>query len=214
MEKTGIYCYIVETEYGDQIVFGDDIDHYIYDPRLIVPYREASGLEAGGVEAVKTLKTHTEIVPQSIQVADYSPDAAWERYRDQANIAPQDPTTYGQPYIYGTGHLDQQGAKWEAQLRHEAALARQVIYEGESNVVALQCARVLETDIVLPDAPQGQVISEITHSGARDKAYSNSYKAVLPTGASGSSLSHPDGQKSSARFQHVSAARTNTPTVI
>jgi type VI secretion system secreted protein VgrG len=178
MEKTGIYCYIAETEHGDQIVFGDDIDHYIYDPRLIVPYREAAGLEAGGVEAVTTLKTHTEIVPQSFVVADYNPEAAWERFRDEANVAPQDPTTYGQPYIYGTGHLDQVGAKWEAQLRHEAAMARQVIYEGESNVVALQCARVLETDLKLPDAPQGQVITEITHNGARDRAYSNNYKAI------------------------------------
>ncbi|NIE68006.1 type VI secretion system Vgr family protein [Burkholderia sp. Ax-1719] len=178
MEKTGIYCYIVETEHGDQIVFGDDIDHYIYDPRLIVPYREAAGLESGGLEAVTTLKTHMEIVPQSYRVADYNPDSAWERFRDEANVAPSDSTTYGQPYIYGTGHLDQQGAKWEAQLRHEAALARQVIYEGESNVIALQCARVIETDIVLPDAPKAQVVIEITHRGARDKAYSNTYKAI------------------------------------
>ncbi|WP_201701146.1 type VI secretion system Vgr family protein, partial [Paraburkholderia hiiakae] len=103
---------------------------------------------------------------------------AWERFRDSANLAPQDPTTYGQPYIYGTHHLDQAGAKWEAQLRHEAALARQVLYEGESNVLELQCARVLETDIVLPDAPQGQLIVEITHSGARDKPYTNRYKAI------------------------------------
>ncbi|NIE63700.1 type VI secretion system Vgr family protein [Burkholderia sp. Ax-1719] len=178
MEKAGIYCYTVETKHGDHIVFGDDIDHYVYDPRLIVPYREAAGLEAGGMEAVTALKTHTEIVPQSFIVADYNPESAWERFRDTANIAPQDPTTYGQPYIYGTGHLDQQGAKREAQLRHEAALARQVIYEGGSNVLSLHCARVLETDIVLPDALQGQVIVEITHSGARDKAYSNTYKAI------------------------------------
>jgi type VI secretion system secreted protein VgrG len=178
MEKAGIYCYIVETEYGDQIVFGDDIDHYLYDPRMIAPYREAAGLEAGGVEAITTLKTHTEIVPQSYVVADYNPESAWERFKDEANVAPQDPTTYGQPYIYGTGHLDQAGAKWEAQLRHEAAMARQIVYEGESNIVALQCARVLETDIVLPDAQQGQVITEITHRGARDKPYSNSYKAI------------------------------------
>ncbi|WP_027796319.1 type VI secretion system Vgr family protein [Paraburkholderia acidipaludis] len=178
MEKAGIYCYVVETEYGDQIVFGDDIDHYIYDPRLIAPYREAAGLEAGGVEAISTLKTHTEIVPQSYMVADYNPESAWERFKDEANVAPQDSTTYGQPYIYGTGHLDQAGAKWEAQLRHEVVLARQIVYEGESNIVALQCARVLETDIVLPDAPQGQVITEITHRGARDKPYSNSYKAI------------------------------------
>ncbi|WP_409014721.1 DUF2345 domain-containing protein, partial [Caballeronia sp. LZ024] len=80
--------------------------------------------------------------------------------------------------IYGTHHLDQQGAKWEAQLRHEAAIARQVVFEGESTMAALQCARVLETDVVLPDAPKGQVIIEVTHRGARDKAYTNSYKAI------------------------------------
>ncbi len=157
---------------------GDDIDHYIYDPRLIVPYREAAGLEAGGVEAVTSIRTHTETVPQSFVVADYNPESAWERFRDEANVAPDDPTTYGQPYIYGTNHLDQQGAKWEAQLRHEAALARQVVYVGDSTVLALQCARVLETDVALPDAPKGQVIIEITHSGARDKPYTNSYKAI------------------------------------
>ncbi|MDR5841191.1 type VI secretion system tip protein VgrG [Caballeronia sp. LZ031] len=178
MEKAGIYSYIVETEHGDQVVFGDDIDHYIYDPQLIVRYREAAGLEASGREAVTSLKTHTVTVPQSFLVADYNPEAAWERFKDSANIAPQDPTTYGQPYIYGTHHLDQQGAKWEAQLRHEAAIARQVVFEGESTMAALQCARVLETDVVLPDAPKGQVIIEVTHRGARDKAYTNSYKAI------------------------------------
>jgi len=178
MQKSGIYCYILETEYGDQVVFGDDIDHYLYDPQLVVPYREAAGLEAGGVEAITSLKTHTVTVPQGFTVADYNPDQAWERFRDSANIAPQDETTYGQPYVYGTNHLDQDGAKWEAQLRHEAAIARQVVYEGESNVLQLQCARVLETDVAVPDAPKGQVVIEITHSGARDKAYTNSYKAI------------------------------------
>jgi type VI secretion system secreted protein VgrG len=178
MEKAGIYSYIVETEYGDQVVYGDDIDHYIYDPQLIVPYREVAGLEAGGIEAVTSIKTHTSTVPQSFMVADYNPDAAWERFRDEANVAPQDDTTYGQAYVYGTHHLDQAGAQWEAQLRHEAAISRQVVYEGESNVLALQCARVLETDAVLPDTPKGMVVIEVTHSGARDKAYSNTFKAI------------------------------------
>lgn len=135
MQKSGIYCFIVETEYGDQVVFADDIDHYIYNPRLIVPYREAAGLETAGVEAITSLKTHNVTVPQGFTVADYNPESAWERFRDSANLAPQDTTTYGQPYIYGTHHRDQAGAKWEAQLRHEAALARQVVYEGESNVL-------------------------------------------------------------------------------
>jgi type VI secretion system secreted protein VgrG len=178
MEKVGIFSYIVETEHGDQIVLADDIDHYIYDPRLIAPYRETAGLDSAGVEAVTSIRTHTVTVPQSFLVADYNPEQAWERFRDEANIAPQDETTYGQPYVYGTHHLDQRGARWEAQLRHEAAIARQVIYEGESHILALQCARVLETDVVLSDAPKGQVIVEVTHSGARDKPYSNSYKAI------------------------------------
>jgi type VI secretion system secreted protein VgrG len=178
MEKAGIWCYIVETEHGDITVFADDIDHYLYDPRLIAPYREVAGLESAGVEAVTTLRTHAQIVPQSIVVADYNPESAWERFRDEANIAPHDTTTYGQPYIYGTNHLDQQGAKWEAQLRHEAAIARQVVYEGASTVLALQCGRVLETDLVLPDAPKGQVVIGITHSGARDRPYTNTYKAI------------------------------------
>ncbi|MBB5408622.1 type VI secretion system secreted protein VgrG [Paraburkholderia sp. HC6.4b] len=179
MQKAGIYSYIMETEHGDMTVFADDIDHYLYDePQRIVPYRESAGLEADGVEAVTAIRTHTVTVPQSFIVADYNPDAAWERLRDTANVAPADPTTYGQPYLYGTNHLDQAGAKWEAQLRHEAAIARQVVYEGESNVLALQCASVLETDIVLPDAPKGQVVIGVTHSGARDASYTNSYKAI------------------------------------
>ncbi|WP_429473386.1 type VI secretion system Vgr family protein [Paraburkholderia sp. WSM4175] len=179
MQKAGIYSYIVETEHGDMTVFADDIDHYRYDePQRIVPYREAAGLEADGVEAVTAIRTHTVTVPQSFIVADYNPEGAWERLRDTANVAPADPTTYGQPYLYGTNHLDQAGAKWEAQLRHEAAIARQVVYEGGSNLLALQCASVLETDIVLPDAPKGQVVIEVTHSGARDASYTNSYKAI------------------------------------
>ncbi|KVT44760.1 type VI secretion system Vgr family protein [Burkholderia ubonensis] len=178
MQKAGIYSYIVETEHGDQVVFADDVDHYLWDPHLAIPYREVVGLEAAGAEAVTALRTHTVTVPQSFLVADYNPEQAWERFKDAANVAPQDSTTYGQPYVYGTHHLDQAGAKWEAQLRHEAAIAEQVVYEGESNVLALQAGRVLDLDTVLPDAPDGQVVIEVTHSGARDRAYTNHYKAI------------------------------------
>ncbi|HDR9012365.1 TPA: type VI secretion system tip protein VgrG, partial [Burkholderia vietnamiensis] len=57
MQKAGIYSYIVETEHGDQVVFADDIDHYLWDPHLTVPYREVAGLEATGMEAVTALRT-------------------------------------------------------------------------------------------------------------------------------------------------------------
>ncbi|MGX6998916.1 type VI secretion system Vgr family protein [Caballeronia sp. KNU42] len=176
-EQEGIYFYIEQGKHGDVIVFGDDIDHYIYTPELNVPYRENSGLEAG-IEAVFALETHAEVVPQSFVVADYNPLQAWERFKDEANVAAKDNTTYGTPYIYGTRHLDQKGAKWEAQLRHEAAIAWQVVYHGESNVLELRPGRILRIDEDLPDAPTGQVIIEVTHSGGRGAAYSNVYKAI------------------------------------
>jgi type VI secretion system secreted protein VgrG len=176
-EQEGIYYYTEQGKHGDVIVFGDDIDHYVYTPELKVPYRENAGLEAG-VEAVFALETHTEVVPQSVLVADYNPLVAWERFKDEANVAVNDETTYGQPYVYGTNHLSQDGAQWEAQLRHEAAIAWQVVYHGLSNVLELRPGRILRIDEPLPDAPSGQVIIEVTHSGGRGVAYSNSYKAI------------------------------------
>lgn len=196
MQQEGIYCYIVPGKFGDVAVFADDIDHYIYQPELKVPYRETSGL-ASGEQSISVLQTHMETVPASFLVADYNPEQAWERHKAEANLAGRDTTTYGQPYIYGTHHLDQDGARWEAQLRHEAALAWQVVYEGESNVFELRPARILRLDEGLPttpdsstslppldgkalsgDASNGQVVVEVIHRGARDQAYRNTYKAI------------------------------------
>ncbi len=177
MQQEGIYSYIVQGQHGDVVVFADDIDHYVYQPELKVPYREMAGLEAG-TECVSALRTHVRTVPESFAVADYNPDQAWERFRGEANVARKDTTTYGQPYIYGTHHLDQHGAQWEAQLRHEAAIAWQIVYDGESNVPELRPGRILQMDEDLPDAPHGQLVIEATHTGARDAAYCNTYKAI------------------------------------
>lgn len=177
MEQEGLYCYFIPSKFGEMVVFGDDIDHYIYQPELRVPYRESAGLESG-LEAVHAIQTHAATVPESFLAADYNPDASWERFKAEANVARKDRTTYGQPHAYGTHHLDQASAKWEAQLRHEAAITGQLVYAGESNVLALRPARILRMDASLPDAPNGQVITEVTHRGARDQAYRNTYKAI------------------------------------
>ncbi|MGN6323786.1 MAG: type VI secretion system Vgr family protein, partial [Dyella sp.] len=177
MEQEGLYSYFVPGEHGDVLVFADDIDHYLYQPTLTLPYREPAGLETQS-EAILSLETHAQTVPQSFFVADYNPDQAWERFKADANVASNDTTTYGQPYVYGTGHRDQDQAKWEAQLRHEAAIAWQVVVHGESTHPGLCCARVLHTDEVLPDAPNGMMIIEVVHTGARDKAYRNTFKAI------------------------------------
>ncbi|MGF6901139.1 type VI secretion system Vgr family protein [Paraburkholderia sp. GAS348] len=180
MQQEGIYSYIVPGEHGDVVVFGDDIDHYIYQPPLTAPYRPMSGL-ATDAESVFALRSHAELVPESFVVADYNPDQAWERLKAEANVARKDTTTFGEPYIYGTHHVDADGARWEAQLRHEAAIAWQVVYEGESNVHSLCVGRILRTDAQLPDAPDGHVMIEVTHTGARDKPYRNTYQAI-PSG--------------------------------
>src|SRR5450830_1919055 len=177
MQQEGLYSYFTPGKFGDIIVFGDDIDHYIYKPELKVPYRETAGLEAN-TETVFSLQTQSQTVPASYRVADYHPADAWERFKEDANIARADKTTYGQPYVYGSHHLDQTGAKWEAQLRHEAAIARQIVYTGESNTLELRPARILRMDHALPDAPNGQVIVSVTHIGARDAAYKNTYTAI------------------------------------
>src|SRR5450830_1046918 len=177
MQQEGLYSYFTPGKFGDIIVFGDDIDHYIYKPELKVPYRETAGLESGQ-ETVFSLQTQSQTVPASYRVADYHPANAWERFKEDANIARADKTTYGQPYVYGSHHLDQASAKWEAQLRHEAAITRQIVYTGESNILELRPARILRMDRSLPDAPNGQVIVSVTHSGARDAAYKNSYTAI------------------------------------
>jgi len=177
MQQEGLYSYFTPGKFGDIIVFGDDIDHYIYKPELKVPYRETAGLESGQ-ETVFSLQTQSQTVPASYRVADYHPADAWERFKEDANIAHADKTTYGQPYVYGSHHLNQKDAKWEAQLRHEAAIAGQIVYTGQSNILELRPARILRMDLSLPDAPNGQVIVSVTHSGARDQAYKNSYTAI------------------------------------
>lgn len=177
MEQEGIYCYRVAGDQGDTLVFADDVDHYVYQPTLALPYREVAGLNAAE-DAILSLAMHAQTVPKSYLVADYNPDQAWERFRAEANIACQDSTTYGQPYLYGTGHLDQAQAQWEAQLRHEAAIATQIQYHGQATEPALHPMRVIQTDVDLPDAPHGLLITEVTHTGARDQAYTNTFTAI------------------------------------
>ena len=177
MQQEGIYSTIIPGEFGDVVVFADDIDHYIYKPALTVPYREVAGLQSGEA-SVFALQTHAQTVPASFAVADYNPEQAYERLRAEANVASKDVTTYGQPYVYGTHHLDAPGATWEAQLRHEAAIAWQVQYEGESSVLELCPARILRMDTALADAPNGQLIVAVTHRGARDASYRNHYTAI------------------------------------
>ncbi|RQX97182.1 type VI secretion system tip protein VgrG [Burkholderia stagnalis] len=180
MEQTGLFCFFRAGQHGDELYFGDDVDAYTYRPNVTIPYREASGLETGH-EAVLALESHSETIPRSIMVADYNPEKAYDRFNAEANVARDDPTTWGQSYRFGTHHPDEDEAKREAQLRHEAAVAWQVTYSGRSSVVDLAAGLVVKLDEKLADAPHGVVIVSVRHTGGREASYVNTFEAI-PSG--------------------------------
>lgn len=177
MEQTGLFCFFRTGKFGDEIHFGDDVDAYTYRPEVTIAYREHSGLSTDEV-AVLSLASHSETIPESIKVADYNPAQAHARFHAEANVVPDEPTTWGQSYAFGTHHLDDQEAHREARLRHEAARARQVTYRGRSTVPEFAPGLVVRLDEVQPDATHGLLIVAVTHSGARDASYINTFEAI------------------------------------
>ena len=177
--RSGIWFRIDAGEWGEVVHFGDDFTHYRRQPPLTAPISAHAGLESVGAEAVHAFETHTNSIPQSILVADYNRLKAPSAIKQEVNLARKDKTTYGQSYAWGTLHLTPEQAEWEAQLRHEAALSEQIVYLGQSNVLGLVPGAVFRlTNKVLPDAEYGQLITRITHHGARGSAYHNSYSAI------------------------------------
>ncbi|MGS0896964.1 type VI secretion system Vgr family protein [Burkholderia stagnalis] len=177
MEQAGLFCFFRAGQHGDELHFGDDVDAYTYRPDVVVPYREASGLETGH-EAVLSLESLSETIPRAIQVADYNPDKAYDRFNAEANVVRDDPTTWGRRYVFGTHHLDGDEARREAQLRHEAAVAWQVVYSGRSSVVDFAPGLVVKLDETPADAPHGIVIVAVRHAGGRDASYINTFEAI------------------------------------
>ncbi|KVU39187.1 hypothetical protein WK68_14330 [Burkholderia ubonensis] len=178
MEQDGLYWYTRPGEHGDELVIADDIDGYMRPP-IMVRDRPASGLLTFE-EEIHSFKVHTRSVPRSYMVGDFNPDAAWERIRAEESVGytDDDTTMQGTPVVWGTHHLDQDGAQREALLRHEAALARQVEYRIKSTILGAFPGRTLETDKPHEDAPHGMVITRVIHRGGRSESYSNSIRAI------------------------------------
>jgi type VI secretion system secreted protein VgrG len=178
MEQAGLYWYTKQGEHSEVLVIADDIDGYLR-PAIKVRDRPTSGLLTFE-EAIHSFKVRTRSVPRNFSVGDFNPESAWERIRGQANVrhTEDDPTMHGTPSVWGTHHLDAEGAKREALLRHEAAMAHQVEYRIRSTVLDARPGRVLETDRPHEDARHGMVITRVMHRGARDAGYSNSIRAI------------------------------------
>lgn len=178
MEQAGLYWYTKQGKPGDVLVIGDDIDGYLR-PAIRVRDRPTSGLLTFE-EAIHSFKVRTRSVPKYFTVGDFNPEAAWECIREKAQVqyTDDDTTMQGTPFVWGTHHLDMDGAKREALLRHEAAVARQVEYRIGSTILEAHPGRVLESDQPHEDAKHGMVITRVIHRGARNQSYANSIRAI------------------------------------
>ena len=174
----GIWFRFTQTDDREVIVFGDDLDAYDRSG-LTAPTRPDAGLESTGAEAIKSLTQQRRRVTQSVRLNDDNHRTAGVSLLTDANVARDDSTTAGTDYRWGDHQKDPDDAQRIAKLRHQAHLTKQVIYDGTGNVLALASGSVLQlSDKILPDAPHGLVITAVTHIGARDQAYNNTFKAI------------------------------------
>ncbi|SAL43045.1 type VI secretion system Vgr family protein [Caballeronia telluris] len=176
MEQAGLFCFTTADEHGEVLVIADDVDGYERPPIMVLD-RPTAGLSTFE-EAIFAFRVRTRTVPESFAVADYNPESAWEVLRNESRVVSDDETMVGTPYVWGTHHGDAEGAKREAKLRHEAALAQQVRYKVKSTVLALRPGRVVRSDRELEDTTWGMFITKVVHSGARDASYMNRFTAI------------------------------------
>ncbi|WP_322028906.1 type VI secretion system tip protein VgrG [Paraburkholderia sp. J76] len=177
--RSGIWFVIRQGEYGEVTHFGDDFTHYERSEAFVAPFRPASGLESTGAESVEEFETRTKTIAQAVTVRHYNHRQAPQPIDGEANAAPDDKTTWGTPDVWAAGHLSDDQAEWEAQLRHEALLCEKIVYTGTGNVLCVAPGRVFRfTNRALPDAEYGQLVTRVEHSGSRKKPYRNTYTAI------------------------------------
>jgi type VI secretion system secreted protein VgrG len=177
--RSGMWFVVCEGEYGEVVHFGDDFTHYERSDAFVAPFRPAAGLESSGAEAVEAFETRTKTIAQAVTVRHYNHRQAPQAIDGEANVAPDDKTTWGTPDVWASGHLTDTQAEWEAQLRHEALLCEKIVYAGSGNVLCAAPGRVFRfTNRELPEAEYGQLVTRVEHRGSREKAYNNSYIAI------------------------------------
>lgn len=176
MEQAGLFCFTTTGQFGEVLVIADDIDGY-ERPCITVPDHPTAGLSTFE-EAIFSFRVRTRTVPESFVVADYNPKNAREVVREESEPVRDDPTMLGKPYVWGTHHGDAEGAKREARLRLEAALAHQVRYKVRSTVLALRPGRIVRSGRELEDTKAGMFVTRVVHRGARDASYVNRFSAI------------------------------------
>ncbi|RQS21257.1 type VI secretion system Vgr family protein [Burkholderia sp. Bp8998] len=178
--RSGIWFVCDEGERCERVCFGDDYAHYRRDPeRLTVAYRPHSGLEASGVESVRALEMRATTLPAAYVVRTFNTETAISDPIEAVSPIRDDRTTYGEAYTWGAPILSEDEAKEAAQLRREAALAGQVEYRGECDMLDLTPGSVLKlSNRELPDAKHGLVVVRVTCGASRRQAYHVTFDAI------------------------------------
>ncbi len=160
----GIWFRFEQAPEREVIVFGDDLDAYAREPKLMAPYREEGGWASPGVESVMSLSERRTRVVQSITVDDYNHRTAGVALLTEVNAARDDGTTGGKQYRWGEHYPTPAAGKRVATLRHQAELARQVIFEGTGNVIGMTPGAVFRfTNRKLDTAEYGLLLTSVVH---------------------------------------------------
>lgn len=193
MEQAGLFCFTETDRHGEVLVIADDIDGYTR-PAIELKDRRGGGLHTFE-ESIYSLKVRTQAVPDSFVVGDYNPDKALTLYRQEGRARNEfsrevDNTMLGTPYVWGTQHGDEAGAKREAVLRHEAARAQQVTCKAKSTMPAIRPGCIVKPDTLDEyageegtglETREGVFVFKVVHRGARNQNYRNTFHA-MPAG--------------------------------
>lgn len=190
MEQAGLFCFTENDKHGEVLVIADDIDGYTR-PAIELKERPGGGLHTFE-ESVYSLNIRTQAVPDSFIVADYNPDKAVTLYREEGRArnefsAEDDNTMLGKPYVWGTHHEDEAGAKREAVLRHEAARSQQVTCKAKSTMPTVRPGCIVRPDSLEAyaaeeepglETKEGVFVFRVVHRGARNQNYRNTFRAI------------------------------------
>lgn len=178
--RIGIWFVCETGKHCETVRFGDDFTHYVHDrERLTVPYQEPNGLHTVGRESVQSLTMKTKTVPTKFTVRSYSPEQPNNLRMDGTKAIRDDRTTYGEAYTWGRDLDDEQDAAREALLRQEAALAEQIVYTGECDLLDMAPSCVLRlSNRALPEVKHGLLVVSMKCSASLKQGYKVAFTAI------------------------------------
>lgn len=175
----GIFYQFIQGKDGKEIIqFGNNLEHYTRGHLENIPLREHAGLESVGTEAVTAFSIRHSPMLHTTRRRNFNDMSASQLPDGSAGFAGEVPAAHGEDYDWGDDNRDDEESAQLARLRHELSVSRQCIASGDSNVSRLSPGAVLTLSHAFADAPHGWLISSVTHSGSRDRAYQNSFHAI------------------------------------